>query len=458
MSFRDFLARMEELGEVIHVLDEVSTEFEISAILQSFSYSDAPIISFDNVRGYNGVRVLGNICGTRRRICAALGIPEEKLYERIIEAINSPLEPYIVEDSPVKEVIEEPRLSRFPVLKHFERDAGPYITSAIISARSPNGKIENVSVHRLLILDDRRMAIRLVPRHLFKLWNMARECGRDLDVAIAIGVHPAVLLAAASSPPFGVSEFGVANRLLNGGLKLLRCEAVEAYAPAEAEIVLEARILRDELVPEGPFVDITGAYDSQRLQPVVEVVRVMRREKYLYHAILPGGPEHRLLMGLPREAAIYDAVSRVVPKVKAVNLTVGGCGWLHAVISIEKQTDGDSKNALLAAFAAHPSLKHAIVVDGDIDVFNPHDVEWAIATRFQADEDLIIIYGARGSTLDPSADMETGLTTKVGVDATRPLKYPKDRFERARVPLSDRVVGVIKRLRAQIRDKNLGTP
>lgn len=446
MSFRDFIRRMEEIGGIIHITDEVSPEFEVSAIMQSFSRGDAPIILFDNVRGYRGVRIVGNVCGARRRLCMALEIPEEGLYEKIIEAINKPIEPSVVEDSPAKEVTEEPKLSKIPILRHFEGDAGPYITSAIVSARSSDGKIENVSIHRLLVLDERRLAIRLVPRHLFKLWSMAKEAEKDLEVAIAIGVHPAVLLAAASSPPFGVSEFSVANRLLNGNLKLFRCEGVDAYAPAEAEIILEAKVSRSNFAPEGPFVDITGTYDAQRLQPVVEVVRVMHRENYLYHALLPGGPEHRLLMGLPREAAIYEAVSKVVPRVKAVNLTMGGCGWLHAVISIEKQVEGDSKNALLAAFASHPSLKHAIVVDSDIDVFNPEEVEWAIATRFQAEEDLLVIRNVRGSTLDPSADMETGLTTKVGLDATRPLKYPKERFGKAKIPVSDKALKIIESL------------
>ncbi len=450
MSLREALKTVEDAGEVVHVEDEVSPIFEISSIMNSIP--DSPVVFFDNVKGCD-VRVVGNICATRERLCLALETTVDHLYEKIIEAMSRPEAPKIVGDSPVKEVVEEPRLSRIPILKHFERDAGPYITSAIISARSLDGKIENVSVHRLLLLDDRRLAIRLVPRHLFKLWSMAKEAGRDLDVAIAIGVHPAMLLAAASSPPFGVSEYHVANRLLNGRLKLIRCEKVNAYAPAEAEIILEGRISHVNEAPEGPFVDVTGAYDAERLQPVVEVVNVMRREDYIYQALLPGGPEHMLLMGLPREAAIYEAASKVVPEVKAVNLSLGGCGWLHAVISIRKQTDGDAKNALLAAFAAHPSLKHAVVVDTDINIFNPEEVEWAIATRFQAEEDLLIIRNVRGSTLDPSADMKTGLTTKVGVDATRPLKAPKGKFERAKTPLTENAAKVIKKLRLKLSER-----
>ena len=276
---------------------------------------------------------------------------------------------------------------------------------------------------------------------------MAKKEKRDLEIAISIGLHPAILLAAASSPPLGVSEYAVANRLLGGSLRLVKCAEVEAYAPAEAELVIEGKISFEKEVKEGPFVDITGTYDVQRMQPIIEVVNIMHRKDYIYQALLPGGPEHRLLMGLPREAAIYEAVSKAVPKVKAVNLSVGGCGWLHSVISIEKQTEGDGKTALLAAFAAHPSLKHAIVVDSDIDVFNPVEVEWALALRFQASEDLIIIPNARGSTLDPSADQEQGLTSKMGIDATRPLNVPKENFEKARVPVTKRAAEIIDKLK-----------
>jgi len=330
--------------------------------------------------------------------------------------------------------------------------AGPYITSAVRPARPPEGLGENVSVHRLLLLDDSHLAIRLVPRHLYKLWRMAKEKRTDLDVGISIGVHPAVMLAAASSPPFGVSEYGVANALLKGELTLIRCEKVDAYVPAEAELVLEGRISHREEVPEGPLVDMTGTYDAERLQPVVEIVNVMHREDYMYQALLPGGPEHRLLMGLPREVAVYEAVSKVVPKVKAVNLSEGGCGWLHAVISLEKQTEGDAKNAIMAAFGAHSSLKHVVAVDTDIDVYNPLEVEWALATRFQGDRDLIVIRNARGSTLDPSADQESGLTTKLGFDATKPLTKPSKGFEKAEIPSTPNAELIVEELERRVKD------
>jgi len=444
MSLRSFLAQMEEEGEVLHIKDEVSTNFEISYIIKAFD-NNGPVLFFENVEDTK-TKIVANVCGTRKRICRALGVEPEGLYQKLLEAWRTPQKPKIVEDGPVKEIVEESDLLRIPILTHFERDAGPYITSAVVHARSLDGTVENVSIHRLQLLDERHLAIRLVPRHLYKLWQMAKEAEVDLDVAISIGVHPAVMLAASSPVPFGVSEYEVANTLLDGKLQLIKCKYVDALAPADAELVLEGRISASKEVPEGPLVDITGTYDIERKQPVVEIVNVMHRRDYIYQALLPSGAEHRLLMGLPHEASIYEAVSKVVPKVKAVNLSVGGGGWLHAIISIEKQLDGDGKNALLAAFAAHPSLKHAVVVDSDIDVFNMADVEWAIATRFQASEDLLIIENARGSTLDSSANQETGLTSKMGLDATKPLTKPKEKFERAKIPASKRVEELTRKL------------
>ncbi len=443
MSLREFLKQMETRKEILHIKDEVSTRFEIPFIMKSFE-NQGSVLMFENVKDYE-TKVVANVCGTRKRICAALNVDRDRLYRRLTEAWRSPRKPKIVEDGAVKEIVEND-LSRIPVLTHFERDAGPYITSAVVYARSINGKVENVSVHRLQVLDKKHLAIRLVPRHLFKLWQVAKESGKDLEVSISIGVPPAIMLAASSPVPFGVNEFEVANALMDNDLRLIKCENADAYVPAEAELVLEGKISATKEVVEGPFVDITGTYDIERKQPVVEVVGVMHRKDYVYQALLPSGAEHRLLMGLPHEVLIWDAVSRIVPKVYAVNLSVGGSGWLHAIISIEKQLDGDGKNALLAAFAAHPSLKHAVVVDSDIDVFNVSDVEWAIATRFQASEDLLVIKNVRGSTLDSSADQETGLTTKMGVDATRPFTKPKEKFDRAKIPASRRVDTLVHKL------------
>ncbi len=448
MSLRDFIGQMEEKNEVLHIKEPLSTRFEMPYFMKRFD-NNGPILSFDKVKNH-GSRVVANVCGTRKRICSGLSVDENGLCGKLMDAWRSPRKSKAVTDGPVMErTMKSVDMSSLPILTHFERDAGPYVTSGVVYARSSDGKIENVSVHRLQVLDNRHLAIRLVPRHLFKLWNMAREKGKDLDVAVSIGVHPAVLLAASSPVPFGVNEFSVANSLIDDGLRLIDCENVDACAPADAEVVLEGRISSTKEVVEGPFVDITGAYDVQRKQPVLEVVGVNCRRDYLYHGLLPSGAEHRLLMGLPHEALIWESVSKVVPKVYAVNLSVGGSGWLHAIVSIEKQVDGDGKNALLAALAAHPSLKHVVVVDSDINVFDASDVEWAIATRFQASEDLVVIENVRGSTLDSSADQETGSTSKMGLDATRPFTKPKEKFDRAKIPANKHIESIIRGLRGK---------
>ena len=444
MSLRGFLADMQKRSQLLQIDDEVSPRYEVSAFMKEFD--GGPILYFDNVKGSHS-KIVAGVCGTRQRLCWALGVSQESLYQRLIEAWREPLQPKTVRGGPVNEVVEKARLSKLPILTHFERDGGAYITSSVISARSVDGKVENVSIHRLQVLDDNHLAIRLVPRHLYNMWKTAKEKHENVEVAITIGAHPAVMLAAASPVPFGVSEFGVANKLLNNKMSLVKCEHVNAYAPAEAELVLEGRILTDKEVTEGPLVDITGTYDIQRKQPVVELVSMIHRRDYMLQALLPSGSEHKLLMGLPHETMIWEAVSKVVPKVQAVNLTQGGCGWLHAAISIDKLVDGDAKNALAATFSAHPSLKHAVVVDTDIDVYDMNMVEWAIATRFQANEDLVTIPQARGSTLDPSADQETGLTTKAGIDATRPMNKPKEKFELAKIPTGKKLAETFEKLK-----------
>lgn len=444
-DLRSFIKELESRGELIRVGDDLSPRFEIPAVLKTLD--GGPAVLFERVKGFD-TAVLGGACGTRNRICLALGIEPEAFYQRLLHAVEYPTPVEVVDEGPVKEVVEEPRLSRIPVLTHFERDPGPYITSGILYAKSPDGSVENVSFHRILVLDDKRATLRIVPRHLYRICQEARGEVESLDVSISLGLHPALMVAAASPAPFGVNEFEVANTLMGGGLRLVECEHVDALAPADAELVLEGRLLLEEEAAEGPFVDLTGTYDIQRRQPIIEVVGVIHRRDYVYQALLPSGSEHRLLMGMPREARIWSYVRNIVPTVRGVNLTLGGCGWLHCVVSLEKFREGDPKNVLMAIFAAHPSLKHAVVVDEDIDPFDMEMVEWAIATRFRGDEDLLVIPNVRVSSLDPASDQELELGCKVGIDATRPLKKKEEGFKRAEIPVKEELRQLLERLKA----------
>jgi len=278
------------------------------------------------------------------------------------------------------------------------------------------------------------MAIRMVEgRHLHKCYTYARDHGEDLKVAIAIGVHPAVSIAAAYQAAYGVNEMLIANSLLEGDLSLVKTGYAQALVPGHAEIVLEGRILKDRTHEEW-MVEMLRTYDFRRKQPVFELEKISLRNNAIYHDILPGYAEHRLLMGLPVEAKMYDYVKSVVPTTQAVHLTDGGSNWLAAVIQIKKRLEGEPKNAILAAFAAHPSLKMATIVDEDIDPSDAVAVEYAIASRCQADKDFVILPNAKGSSLDPSSDQVNLLTTKLGIDATATLLKPKEHFEIAKIP------------------------
>jgi len=431
-DLRSFLEELRRSNELLEIEDPVSTRYEAAFLIKK--HDTGPALLFRKVKGYRNKLVAG-ICGSRKRISIALGARENEISDNLADSMRNLSNPKISNDGLVKEVQESPRLDQIPILRHYEKDAGPYITSGIVSAKSLDDKVENVSIHRMMVVNRNHLSIRIVPRHLYRLCQMAREQGsKTLDIGIAIGVHPAVTLAASSPLPFGASEYKLANALMRQSLKLTNCANVHAHVPSDAELVLEGKILLDKQVSEGPLVDITGTYDIARKQPLVKVVHIMHRKDYFYQALLPGGTEHQLLMGLPFESKILEGVRAVVPSVKGARLTPGGCRWLHAVVSIEKQTEGDGKNALLAAFASHPSLKHVVVVDSDIDIEKPQEVEWAIATRFQGDKDLIVIPNARGSTLDPSSNQELALTTKVGIDATRSLLKPKEKFLKAAIP------------------------
>jgi len=444
VRLRRYLEKLRGIGELLEIREEVSPELEIASI-SMLTKTDKPLL-FTKVDGKD-IPVVTNLVNRKRIMDEMKVSDDEELYAKLLEACEKPLKGELVDINEASFAYREEKadLSKLPVLKHFEKDPGPYVTSSIVIAKQIDGKIHNASVHRILVKGRDKGTIRIVPRHLWKLYKEALNKGKELPVVVLVGVHPLVILAAASSPPFGVYEMYVANRLMKGEMKFVTMPESNIIVPSEAEIVLEGYITAEE-EDEGPFVDILGIYDKRRKQPVIRFERMWLSERAVYHAIIPGGDEHKVLMGLHREASIWDAVRRVVPRVWKVRLTSGGGGWLHAVISISKSCEGDGKNAIMAAFAAHPSLKHVVVVDDDIDVDRLEEVEWSIATRLQASRGLVVIRGARGSSLDPSADQENLITDKIGVDATRSLFKPREAYQRVKPYVNKRIMELLKKL------------
>jgi len=424
-GLRDFLSKLDMLGILAKIDRRVSTRFEIPALIKKLD--PRPVI-FTNIDGHEEFRLAANMAADRRLVAKSLNIGEGELLDKLIHAIENPSEGEIVKDAPCQEIIiHDPDLRRLPLLVFGERDGGPYLTAGIVIAYDPEYGF-NASYHRLMLIGRNRLVARILPRHLNKYIERGNR-----DVAITIGNHPAFMLASAVSWKLGVSELDIANTLKP--MKYTWTVTNNLLVPADCEVVLEGRVT-DEWADEGPFIDVTGTYDIVRKQRVIEINCITMRRDPIFQQILPGGSEHRFLMGTPREAAIFKEVSKVC-NVLDVRLTNGGCNWLHCAIRIRKREEGDGKRAIEAAFKAHRSLKHVIVVDEDIDISNPSEVEWALATRTQLDKDLILKPGELGSSLDPSADQVTRRTCKAGVDATIPLDRDRGKFMRAKIPGED---------------------
>jgi len=420
MSVRNSL-----FGEIVTISSRVESDSkDVSTELMK---DQNKTVLFENL---NGGKAAGNIFSTREKIAKAMNIPMDGIVNHLLDAIGSP-KPYEVVDSPqFRECSIDVDLMKLPIPKYFPEDGGRYITSGTIVA--DYGGKKNVSFHRMMIMDSKHIAVRLVPRHLFTLYNMAKEKGEELKISICVGAQAEVLLAAATSMDFGADELEVASAMCVKGhgspLKVGKCDN-GIMVPADTDYVLEGRITLKE-TKEGPFVDITGTYDFERQQPVIEIDKIWTCKDPVFHLLLPGGYEHFMLMGLPREPMILKTVRQAVPRVKNVRLTEGGCCWLNGVVSIKKNKEGDGVNAIMAAFTGHPSMKSVIIVDDDIDIFNDREVEWAVATRMQGDK-ILRIPGAAGSSLDPSSHGKT--TWKVGYDATIPLDADRSLYEKARL-------------------------
>lgn len=406
---------------IIEITEELSNEFEVAKVLRKYP-KDTVLIK--NVKGFD-LPVISGICNTREKIAKSINCEVSEITQKIIDAMEKPIKVDKFTDFSQYDTLDID-LDKIPILKHYKRDGGAYITSGVVFARDPITGIQNASIHRMMVLDNKRLVIRIVPRNLYTYFQNAQKAGKDLDIAIAIGMDPAILLASTTSIPIDYNEMDVANAFKNGELELIKCGELEV---PQADIILEGKISVTETIAEGPFVDLTDTYDIIRDQPIINLEKMhIKKENAAYHAILPAGFEHKLLQGLPQEPRIFKAVKNAVPTVENVVLTEGGCCWLHSVVSINKQTEGDGKNAIMAALSAHPSLKHCVVVDRDIDVFDAEDVEYAIATRVKGDRDIMIVPNVRGSSLDPVAESD-GTTTKIGVDATKSLKTV-EKFER----------------------------
>jgi 2,5-furandicarboxylate decarboxylase 1 len=413
VGFRTFLKTLEESGELTRIPKEVSTEYEMAGVIEALG--EKPVF-FEKVKE-SSIPVVAGLVSSKEIIASALNLKKNHLLQKLSNAIENPVSPQVVQKGECQEIVEkEVDLTKLPIMRYTEKDGGKYIASAVSIVKDPIlGR--NMSFHRLMLLGKNRFVARIVEDRGTD--TALKKAGGELDIAICLGNSTAVLLAAATSLPMGVDELGMANAL--EPTELVKCKTVDLEIPSNCEFVLEGRITKEKAA-EGPFLDTTGTIDKIRQQPIIEIKCISHREKPVYQTLLPGRHEHQFLMGMPKEPTIFNEVNKVC-KCTDVYITPGGCSWLHAIVQIKKQNPDDGKKAIEAAFKGHKSLKHCVIVDNDINIYDTNDVEWAIATRFQADKNAVILTNQRGSSLDPSGDLTEGKkarTCKMGLDATVP--------------------------------------
>jgi len=434
-DLRSYISQIKKTNELKTVKSIVSTKYEIAGITAKVDGSHA--VLFEKIKESN-FRLISNLVGTRKRFGVAVGGSESNIHEKVISAIKKAKKPKIISSGKFLENKSKNLLS-MPIVTHFEKESGPFITSSIAYAKNPETGKQNSSFHRLMPIDKTHFSIRMVEgRHLHRCFIDAKEHDEDLKIAITVGVHPAILIAGAYQADWGKDEIDIANSLLGGKLTLANLPFSGLNVPSGAEIVMEGKILRDQTHPEW-MVEMLQTYDHKRSQPVFELENLYFRNNPIFHDVLAGYSEHRLLMGMPIESKLNGELKKSFSQTKQVSMTNGGCNWLHAVVQIKKKNDSDPKKIIQKTFESHHSLKQVTIVDEDIDPNNTESVEYAMATRFQADKDLVIIKNVRGSSLDPSSDQQKLKTAKMGIDATRSLSKRPEGFELAKIPKIDKI-------------------
>jgi 2,5-furandicarboxylate decarboxylase 1 len=435
---RGVLERLERTGELTRCAVRVDPRFELGAVL-SYYNSERPIL-FTNVAG-SSVPVAGGLYGNRRILCDLLHTTPEGRIEKLIDAIAHPRDPVVLDRGPIQEnaVTRGIDIRRmFPVPISNEKDSAPFLTAGMLICRDTvTGQI-HMAVRRFQVNEGNSINVLVSPAspHLLGMLEECRRHGRDLECAVLLGYDAPLLLASQiSSRKYGLDKYRVDSALRGEPLELVRCRSVDLEVPAHAEIALEGVIQPGAAGPEGPFAELMGYYSAKGVAPLMEITAVTHRNHPIFQHCFPCREEH-LAYGMIKEAEAYAALSGVVD-VRDVNYTLGGGCRLHAAVSIRKRSAGDGRSAILTVLGAYKDVKHVIVVDDDVDIYDPMDLEFALASRFQASTDLVVVPGALGSPLEASY-FERGVADKMGFDATKPLGETAANYTRAVIPGFDR--------------------
>jgi 2,5-furandicarboxylate decarboxylase 1 len=429
-DLRGWLTALESSGRLAVAKEGISLIDELAAISKRLELERAVV--FPAPSGHV-IPVVANLFADRGWVAESIGVSSDQLLVRFQEAVRHPLPWVEIASGPAQDVVHRDidLLKLLPIPKHNELDSGPYITAGLLIARNPRTGIQNVAIHRCQISGPDRIGILLLPRHTLHYFRLAEEAGDALEIALVIGVHPVCLLASQAIAALDEDEMAIAGALLGHPIEMVKCKTNAVRVPAHAEIVIEGRILPKVREPEGPFGEFPQYYGPRANREVIQVDAVTHRKNAIFHTIVGGGAEHLVLGEVPREATLLEHLQRSFPGVLDVRLTRGGTCRYHLVVKIDKKSNGEPKNIIMGAFGGHYDVKQVVIVDQDVNIDDPVEIEWAIATRFQADRDLVVVSGAQGSKLDPSSD--GGISAKMGIDATKPIEAEPMVFKRIHV-------------------------
>jgi len=424
----EFVVCLRQEGELLEVKEALDTKFEISALLREVGVSEGPALLVDRPKGYK-MPVVGNLLGSRRRLALALESPPDALLETYQRAKEGPLAPKTVAQAGFREVtVSAPDVLReLPVLTYHQRDTGPYITQGVVFMADPETGKRTMGVHRMQVKGGGRLCVQLISPTSQEFLRRAEEREKPMPVAIAMGVTPAVLLAAVTWFPFG-DKLALAGALQGAAMELVSCELSELLVPAHAMMVLEGEIPPGVRDTDGPFGESTGCYTTAS-SPVVEVKLLQRRQESLYSVFTPWTQEEDFILNLVWAGEALKKLRSEIPSVVDLSLS-----WNASTmtVSLRKRTDGDPRKAIYLGLLYNHYIKRVIVVDEDVDIHVPWELDWAMATRVQPDRDLVVLERVDGSPIDPSVGPEA-MGSRYGVDATKPLGEA-ERFEKIAVP------------------------
>lgn len=426
-----FIKALGKKGEILKIDEELSPAFEISAALRYLDSRSAKPVLFKNIKGFK-TPAIGNLFQSYESIAVAFGLENGNMVtDEYIRRSTRRFKPLIQSSGPVKDVIIKDNvdiLKTIPVLTHHERDAGPYFSTAVTMSRDPETGIRGMGIHRIQVKGKDKLGIFLGTPPLSSFLEAYEAKNKPMEVAIAVGMDPLTFLASVTFAPHGIDKFDLAGGLRGKPVELVKCETVDLEVPRFAEFVLEGTITPGLRETEGPFGESGGAYLTVQ-NPVVTVKCICHRKTPVYHVLMPFNRENGNISNIVWESTQLENIKKAIPVVRKVHL-LGRAGEI-SVVQVEKKSDDDGRKAISTLFEVMPRAKGIIVVDPDIDINDPADVEWAVFTRFQPDKDLITVSGLTGYVLDPS--IENGLTSKWGVDATKPLKE-QERYEKIAPP------------------------